>query len=85
MKKRLAKYDKDRDENSDMDDSDMSEEDARKAKLESILMSLSIGRMSKWIEKDQIADEDDKRAKEEEDRQNGINLHAGWLRLKIAT
>ena len=37
-----------------MDDSDMSEEDARKAKLESILLSLSIGRMSKWIEKDQI-------------------------------
>ena len=82
VKKRLAKYDKDRDENSDMDDSDMSEEDARKAKLESILLSLSIGRMSKWIEKDQIADEDDKRAKEEEDRQNGINLHAGWLRAK---
>ena len=55
----------------------MDEEELKRNKLESILLSMSIGRMSKWIEKDLIADEDLKREKEDEDRQNGINLHAG--------
>ncbi len=82
VKKRLAKFEADREEDSDPDDGGMDEEELKRNKLESILLSMSIGSMSKWIEKDLIADEDLKREKEDEDRQNGINLHAGWLRNK---
>ena len=44
---------------------------------------MSVGRLSKWIEKDTIEDEDRKKQEEEDDRQMAKQTHEGGEREKI--
>ena len=63
------------------EDVDESPEETLK-RMESILMSMSVGKLTKWIEEDAIEAEDAQRMKEKEDRAFAKKTHEGWKKKK---
>ena len=74
---------KDNEENDDDEDFDIEETPKeRQKRLERVLLGMSVGRLSKWVEKDTIDEDDKKKKAEEGDRNMAKKTHLGWAKRK---